>query len=131
VGEIAGSTEKGYRRVDVDGKTLRAHRVIWAIVTGAWPTGQIDHEDRNRSNNRWSNLSDVTDLQNRRNRSRQVNNTSGVTGVTYLKRDQKWRARIKVGGRYRALGEFPTLEQAAAARKTAMAALGFSATHGQ
>lgn len=45
---------------------LRAHRLAFALQTGRWPT-IIDHIDRDRANNRWSNLRETTPSENRRN----------------------------------------------------------------
>lgn len=39
-----------------DGKLIYAHRLIWELMTGAPPAGQIRHINGNRSDNRWDNL---------------------------------------------------------------------------
>jgi len=61
----------GYRRVRVKyrGKkiTLSAHRVVFALVHGQWPTLVVDHIDRDRLNNRPSNLRDVDASTNGKN----------------------------------------------------------------
>jgi hypothetical protein len=48
------------------------------MATGNWPDHEIDQEDRNRSNNRWSNLHPATRWQNAANRSIQSNNKLGI-----------------------------------------------------
>lgn len=42
----------GYRKGSVDGHHVAAHIVVWALVHGEWPEGQVDHEDTDRSSNR-------------------------------------------------------------------------------
>lgn len=62
----------GYRRTRHSYQNERhapqAHRLAFALITGRWPT-MIDHIDRNRTNNRWSNLRETTAAQNSRNRA--------------------------------------------------------------
>ena len=54
----------------INGKMYRAHRVIWLWMTGKWPENDIDHEDRDATNNRWNNLGDKTKADNNRNRAK-------------------------------------------------------------
>lgn len=101
-----------------------AHRAAWAIHTGAWPLGDIDHIDGNKQNNAISNLRDGTKSQNQRNTRRPKNNTSGAIGVTWNRRSRKWKAQLGIkGGKY--LGEFARFEDAVAARKAAETAYGY------
>lgn len=58
---------KGYLKGRIDGKELKAHRVVWAHYHGRWPSGVIDHINRDRSDNRLANLRDVTSAQNAMN----------------------------------------------------------------
>jgi len=130
-GRRAGTlSEKGYRRVQIDGHIYREHRLIWLIVTGQWPEDQIDHDNQNRADNRWENLVDATQTKNQRNRTLQKNNTSGTPGVTWHKKDKRWRARIKVKGKYVDLGGYATKEAAHYARKEAEILQGFNKNHG-
>lgn len=48
-----------------------------------------------------------------------ANNTSGVKGVCWAKETGRWQAGIKKDGRQIYLGQFDTLEAAAAARAQA------------
>jgi HNH endonuclease len=110
---LAGAAHKdGYIAVTVDGRKYLAHRVVWLMLTGEWPTGEIDHRDGNRANNAWSNLRDVSKSVNQQNRR-------GVKGVDYVRRLGKWRARIAVNGKPMLLGFYPQEAQALDAYQTA------------
>lgn len=58
---------RGYLRGALDQSTLYAHRAAIAVVMGDWPDGEIDHINRDKSDNRISNLRVVTHSENRRN----------------------------------------------------------------
>jgi len=84
-GDVAGSFSDGYYIVKVSNKSYRVHRVIWELFNGKIPKGmQIDHIDRNSSNNHLSNLRLVHSIINSRNQSFRSTNTSGVCGVGLL-----------------------------------------------
>lgn len=111
VGQIATC---GHRKVFVQGTYFYEHRVIYAIVTGEWPEGEIDHINGVRDDNRWENLRPATLRQNQQNLSVRRDSRSGVRGVM-LCESGRWRARIKRDGRSIYLGRFDTMEEAAAA----------------
>ena len=102
-------------RLTIDGKVreVRTHRIIFAMQTGAWPTAEVDHKNRNKLDNRWVNLRLATHAENQHNCGIQSNNTSGFHGISLTK--GKWQARIKTHGRRRSLGLFRTPEEAHAA----------------
>lgn len=93
--------------------------VIWYMMTGEWPTLQIDHINRDDGDNRWSNLRQVTNQQNCFNKGISKANTSGCTGVWWRESHQKWRAYIRVDGKLIHLGHFKEYERAVQARKHA------------
>lgn len=133
-GTVAGGLDKGkgYHRIYIDGKSWWAHRMIWIYANGDISDGiQIDHINGVRSDNRLANLRLVTNAENHRNQSMRGDNTSGVLGVRWHKRDSKWRAEIKIDGRSRHLGNFDTLNAAAAARAKAEREFGFHPGHGK
>jgi hypothetical protein len=65
----AGHLEKGYLNLTIDGVHYRAARVIWKLITGDEPPEIVDHIDRVKLNNRWSNLRAATPSQSLRNRN--------------------------------------------------------------
>lgn len=115
-GTIAGSVSRqGYRVVGFDGlRSVFAHRIAWAMQTGAWPSQEIDHIDGDRTNNALANLRMVTTAQNHQNmRAARADNKIGLLGVSPCRGG--YRAQIQVAGKKRWLGEFKTAEQASAA----------------
>lgn len=120
----------GYKRGQVMGKFLRAHRVIWAMETGAWPSDQIDHINGDRADNRMFNLRDVNISENGRNRAISSANTSGVCGVIWNKGGSRWVAHIHSGGRRLYLGSSESFSTMASVRKSAEAEFGYQPRHG-
>lgn len=128
---FTATAKEGYKVGAVFFKTMRAHRVIWAIVHGNWPKEQVDHINGMRSDNRITNLRCVSDAENKKNMKRYSNNVSGKAGVSWYSRIAKWSAEIKVHGRKIRLGQFNVLEDAIAAREAAEVKYGFHRNHGR
>ena len=120
-GSIAKSMDgKGYLRINIDCKNYSQHHLAWFYVYGIWPTGCIDHIDRNKLNNAISNLRDVSLSENQWNRNKGISKRTGLpTGVTIEKRTGKYVARIGVNWRTVYLGTFDTPEEAKVAWDTA------------
>ena len=120
VGDIAGySNGNGYLQISVQSRRYQAHRLAWLYMYGEWPEDQLDHINRNRSDNRISNLRDVSHKQNNQNKSKRSDNTSGHPGVFWHKQSSKWQAQIKHDYKHIHLGLFKTIEEALSARKAA------------
>ena len=120
VGDVAGcQSGHGYLRIAVQSRLYKAHRLAWLYVYGAWPKDQLDHINRNRSDNRISNLREVTNKQNGQNASKRSDNTSGHPGAYWDKRRSKWVAQIAHNQKQIHLGYFTNIEEAVAARKAA------------
>lgn len=113
----------------IDGGLYRAHRVIWKLVTGLEPTGDIDHIDGNPYNNTWRNLRDVPRALNSKNKCRLRRTTRPYNGVFF--RYNAWQAVITIDWKYQHLGSFRTVDEAIAARKRAEAGGGFHENHGR
>jgi hypothetical protein len=102
-GKIAGGkNKKGYIEIGLLGRLFKAHRLAWLYMTGEWPKGQGDHENRNRSDNRWGNLRDATHGQNRANS--RPNSGRSLKGAYESKKG--WDAAITTGGKRKHLGTF-------------------------
>lgn len=116
-GEIAGRVhaETGYRTIFVLGRSYTAGRLAWWFVHNEWPQHDIDHENRNRGDDRIDNLRIATRTQNARNRKCRRENATALKGVSLHKQSQRWRARIKVGEKNWSLGLFASPEAAARA----------------
>lgn len=113
-GKPAGRLRQGgYRAVKINGREYAAHRLAWVHATGAWPPAQIDHIDRDPSNNALSNLRPATQAENLANTPARANNTSGFKGVS--PRRGKWLAQIRRHGKIVYLGSFDTPQEAGAA----------------
>jgi hypothetical protein len=80
--------------------TYSAHRLAWYIVTGNDPgVYEIDHIDRTRDNNKFSNLRLATRSENACNTAMHSNNTSGVRNIHYCKHSKAWKLCITRNGR--------------------------------
>lgn len=119
-GDVAGSTiGAGYVYISIDDHPYLAHQLAWLLMTGEWPQTTVDHRDRDKTNNRWSNLRPATKGQQLMNRTAPKNNTSGVRGVTWDAARQRWKAFISVNHRQIDLGRHRDKEAAIAARAAA------------
>jgi hypothetical protein len=127
---LASLSRKGYKKGKIGGVDCYAHRVAYALHHTEWPSDQIDHVNGVKTDNRIINLRVVTNQENNRNVPMRRNNSSGVTGVCWDKRVSKWRANVVVGGKFKHLGYFDTVEEAAAVRKAASEKYGFTERHG-
>jgi hypothetical protein len=55
--DMAGTVHStGYVRISIDGGKYTAHHLAWLYVHGVWPSDQIEHINRKRSDNRLVNL---------------------------------------------------------------------------
>lgn len=122
-GDVAGHISHGYVAIPIERRIYLAHRLAWLYVHGVWPSGEIDHINRIRSDNRMCNLRDATRAENAQNKPVQRNNKSGYRGVSQYKKTSFWQARIKTNGRQIYLGHFATPEAASAAYASAAAVM--------
>lgn len=120
-GSVAGSSSQGYIHISIDGRSYSAHRLAWLWVYGAWPAGEVDHRDQDRSNNAIDNLRVTSRSENQQNSGWRTDNTSGYRGVCWFKRDECWKAQIKIKGKVHHLGYHTSAEAAHAAYKRAAA----------
>lgn len=97
VGRVEGG---GYRQFRFQHYWLKEHRVIFMLMRGRWPRGDVDHLNGDRQDNRIENLREAT-------RSQNCANQQGPTkrkrwghhrGVHWIQRNDRWRAEVKCQG---------------------------------
>jgi len=103
---------KGYLVGAIFNRLYRAHRVIWAMHTGAWPVEHVDHINGDSLDNRIENLRAVSQAQNSWNSKTRSNNTSGYKGVSWDKKYSKWGSTINKYNKHYFLGYFDCPEKA-------------------
>ncbi len=101
--------DNGYVRTNSFGKLTYLHNLVFNKKN---QNNNIDHINRNKTDNRKSNLRECTQLENNRNIGLAKNNSSGFTGVGYDKKNKKWTARIVVNYKDIHLGRFLNKEDA-------------------
>lgn len=106
-------SNRGYARRIHRGKTIHMHRFVMSSDT------LYDHINRDKLDNRKSNLRPCTRSQNQANRRTPANNTSGHKGVCYDKRRLMWRSYIRTNGKQRFLGYYKKIEDAILAYQSA------------
>lgn len=107
----------GYASMRINGRQEMVHRYISKPAGGE----VVDHINRNKKDNRRSNLRNTNKSVNAYNSKRRSTNTSGRTGVFFRNDTGKWAAEIKNNGRKFTLGSFQTFEEACMAREKAEA----------
>lgn len=117
----AASTSSGYFDVALSKngcvKTCQIHRLVYATFIGDIEKGkEIIHIDRNKYNNKLSNLRAVTRSENAFSRRK-------GKGYCWNKKARKWQAQIKEGGKCIHLGLFDKEEDALVAYLEAKASM--------
>ena len=122
-GSRAGFEKKGdgYRYIKIGGRAYGEHRLAWLYMTGAWPSEEIDHTNRVRSDNRFENLRQVNRKQNCENRKPRAGSAANFRGVSWS--NGRWHATIMHFGKQMCLGYFDSIDEAKKARLDAEARL--------
>ncbi len=97
----------GYIRIKYKGKLYSAGPIVWVLTHGKWPENKIDHKDRNKQNNRPSNLRDVSAFVNELNKEGNPCFHSGFQGI---RQAPSGRYQVERDGKY--LGTVSLLETA-------------------
>jgi len=87
--QLTNTNSDGYYRVFINGRGYSLARLAWYISNGAWPIEEIDHINRNRIDNRLTNLREVSRAENARNVWKSAN-TTGVANIYWCKRERKY-----------------------------------------
>jgi hypothetical protein len=111
-GSVVSSRCGDYLIVCIKNKKYLAHRLAWLYVYGKLPTKFIDHINGKKDDNMINNLRECTKAQNQVNIGKLANNTTGFKGVSFVKENNNYRARIKIGNKYKHLGVRKTAEEA-------------------
>ena len=98
---VLSITEKGGKRT----RKLQYARVVWLLVHGDWPEGEIDHIDCDPQNNSIDNLRVVNRAENNWNKFRSPD-------YAVLKHGATWRVRLKKNGKKYVASLFKTKEEA-------------------
>lgn len=107
-------SKQGYARTNTGKEYVLMHILIYGHKN-------VDHKNRDRLDNRKTNLRKSTALQNARNRGLQSNNTSGVTGVYFRNERNAWFSQITVDGKTKTVKYSHDKEEAIKARLEAEA----------
>lgn len=102
----------GYKTGSIGNRRLRAHRVIWFLLTGEWPE-IVDHINGIRSDNRAMNLRDVQHFGNMQNC---VSHRAGTAPGVALRPSGKFRATVTIDGVKHHVGTFENEVDASQAR---------------
>jgi hypothetical protein len=117
VGALAGtSSYHGYVVIKLNGRSYRAHRLAWLYQHGCWPDGELDHVNRQRNDNRITNLREASRFANCQNRVKSPAAHSQHIGVSKGFGGKGWRAYIDKNNRRVTLGVFATEAEAVHAR---------------
>lgn len=101
------------------GTHIQITHIIWVLMYGRWPEEEIDHRDKDRSNNKFSNLRECTRTSNMQNRRWNNPNGKGVTFRGEKPIGRQWQAQIQVNKKKMQLGFYATAEEAAEAYRQA------------
>ena len=119
IGSIIGRPHiGGYISMFIDGEDHQAHRVAWIMMTGEWPKERVDHRDRNRANNRWTNLRLAIGAQHLANSGLRRDNRLGFKGMyerRYPSGKSHYCAKVQLDAKQYWCGSFNTPEEAHAA----------------
>jgi HNH endonuclease/AP2 domain len=101
---------KGGIVIRIDRKAYLASRLAYLYVKGIWPDGEMDHENRDVYDTRWTNLRLATHAQNACNSKVRSHNRTGFKGVSI--KGNRFFSRIKTKKKTIYLGHFATAEEA-------------------
>ena len=126
VGDIAGNiTNKLYKRICINNVRYLSSRLAFLYMEGHFPVNEVDHIDRDSTNDKWLNLREATRKANVINRSKGKKNKSGVMGVHWDKSRDKWLSSIRIDKVLKSLGRFADFSKAVMCRYNAEIKYGF------
>ena len=111
-GDVAGTLCRGYIQISIDDRLYKGHRLAFLYMLGRWPDPEADHEDLDRSNNRWKNLREATRSQNLANKRVRGDNKLGTKGV-HRRASGRYGVQVSMFGKTKHIGVYDTPELAA------------------
>jgi len=129
-GAVGSLGVRGYLQCRIDYKNQTMHRLAFLYMEGALPTGQVDHINHDKLDNRWDNLRHATGRDNQRNKPLSKNNTSGYPGVSLVKKTGRWEVNIVTNKERKILGYYDDINEAISVRKAAEERNGYHKNHG-
>jgi len=116
---VGVNTSRGYLDVTLNGYKYRLHRIIWAWHFDRPEIGMdIDHINKNKSDNRIENLRVVTRSQNLHNQVARRGNKGGCVGVCFVKSKGYWQVTFCVDYKQVYLGSKHDYFEACCLRKS-------------
>lgn len=103
--------KNGYAVARINNKKQSFHRLCTKAPKGIL----VDHKNRDRLDNRQSNLRFASRSLNTHNAPNKPPGASKYRGVYWHKRDRVWRAQIRINNRLITLGRYPSQIEAAKA----------------
>lgn len=90
VGEFIKTGTRLFCRIKIKGRNFRRYHIVWFLNKGEWPKSQLDHKDRDSTNDKIDNLVECDDFKQQQNRG----NYTGYREFSIEpKNDGKWRYR--------------------------------------
>lgn len=119
-GKVAGTKDNfGHLNVTLGGIVFKVHRLVWIMHNGGPCEHDIDHINRNPSDNRIENLRKTNDISNQQNRNYRKKSRCGFRGVYFRKKYSTYQASITVNRERIYLGCYRTAIEASIAYETA------------
>ena len=120
IGKEAGTLrDNGYYQVHIDGKFYRRSHIIWYLYCGYLPPQEIDHINRDPSDDRIENLRLSSSSMNKANQKKRSDNKSGHRGVHFRQDRNKWVAQIAYDSKRVTLGTYDSIDEAITAYQEA------------
>ena len=118
--EDVDNVKKDKWRLSSNGYIMNQNdKLLHRVLMGTREGYVVDHINKDKFDNRKSNLRNCSQSLNILNSKISKDNTSGIKGVDFHKASGKWRARIKYNGENKYLGIYENKEEAIKVRKEA------------
>lgn len=102
-------------------KLLLVHRLVAEhFIPNPEKSPEVNHKDRDRSNNRKDNLEWTSKRENRTHSKLNTRKSSEYSGLTFRKDSNRWRVRLCLDGKIKTIGNFDSEVEAAQAYFTAL-----------